>query len=231
MGTTDPHLESPDGMFAAFLGLFHFAATIGELVVKIEETRPPSGYEPLLRKHGSNPISARGFAWLVRRRADRITAEQREMPAVRDAVLALAKAPHKRATIQRKAVFLCKIYERSTLIEILCERAGLDSLEFVGVMRKAAAGNDVACQQLCNRAKELRQRCELPKGPKVRTESIAHEFLFQVLAEHQVKACCVRDNYSEQFRDEISRATIDEYNNPNFDPRPALRRYRASLTR
>lgn len=129
-----PSTSDPLGQFVNLLAL------LGQLVQKVQDDCPSSGYEALLRKQGCSPLASRGLPYLIRRRAERITNEQRETPAVRGALVSLAKSPKKKMTIQGEAKFLCTVYERSTLIECLCEMAEIDSLDFVASLTKGQRG-------------------------------------------------------------------------------------------
>jgi hypothetical protein len=79
---------------------------------------------------------------------------------------------------------------------------------------------------LCAIAATVAPRLSVSRGRKISAASAAHEFVSEELGQAYTFSPVLED-----FTDELTKATRIEFGDPNFDPRPAVRRARAGQKR
>jgi hypothetical protein len=158
--------------------MFQMAWTIAQRAV---ELAPSIAYEPLLIEHGVKPLWARGMASLVIRRGTRRANESLRLPAVVGAIRFLAKPGRGRRAILRKAEVLLAAWEETSIIETIFDGAGLSESEFIGLLKSVVEGREIAWRRITEIAAVVTPLLSIPRGPKIRTVSAAHEFVLEEL--------------------------------------------------
>jgi hypothetical protein len=89
------------------------------------------------------------------------------------------------------------------------------------------AGNLVNQQRITVLVGKLGPALSVPRGPKISAASAAHEFLLEqgMPAKLGCSAYTLSDS-EDDFIDPLTQATRREFSDPDFDPRPAHRRFK-----
>jgi hypothetical protein len=111
------------------------------------------------------------------------------------------------------------------LLEGLFEDAPLSDLDFIHHLRLAEVGDRFAQESATAIAAAIKHRASVPRGPKVSPASAAHEYILETLRTFGNAAYTWSDTESV-FTDQLTNATAEEFDEPDFDPRPAYRRVR-----
>ena len=90
-----------------------------------------------------------------------------------------------------------------------------------------ADGHEAAYRRLTEIAASIAPRLQNPRGIKVRAASAAHEFFLENVVMPQKPRAYTWDQYKEDFTDSMTEATRHEFEDCEFDPRPAYRRFKA----
>jgi hypothetical protein len=199
----------------------------------LEESPPSPGYEPyLVQQIGAAPVIARGMAKLLVRHGTRVAAERRRQPEAVKAIRFLATPGRRNKAFDRKVAFLLSAANETTAIETLFVRVGLDEIEFVDALRRAAEGDRTARNRVVEIAATIAPVVEVPRGRPVSAASVAHRFLVDSLLEMGFERTTpLAYSYSSlegDFVDPLTKATRLEFGDPDFDPRPTRRQIKAS---
>jgi len=114
-------------------------ALIGASLSRIAELPPSSGYEPVLVKNGSDPVLARGIAFLAVRIGRRLASESKRRRPVFDAIRFLAKPRQKRAILSRAKILLAA-WDETSIIETVFDEIGLQETEFIKLLQDIVQG-------------------------------------------------------------------------------------------
>jgi hypothetical protein len=201
-----------------------FFASIGAIVLQIHNLPESHGYEPLLRRRGLNRFSARGLAHLVARHAVRACKERADQPKAVKALKELAQGSTGALSRARRARELLEIRASGSLIETVCEKAGIDDLRFVEHLERLTKRDGQAGAELQVMATDIVSKWKPDQGPRKEAPSIAHEYLQRELGTRLGLARYSYSDLEEGFVDAASRATAIEFGLLRFDPRPADRR-------
>ena len=202
-------------------------------IQRVAESEPSRGYEPMLVERGAHPIVARMMARLLVRRGTRIAHESEWYPRVVDAIRFPATPGRRRSAIVTRAQFLLAAWERTSIIEtIFFGAAGLDVFEFIEALKLAVEGDQVACRRVSEIAASIAPYASIQRGPKVGAASATHEFLLEETGQLTgSRAYTWSDDKGNEdrgdFTDPLTKATQLEFDQPDFDPRPAHRRVKA----
>ena len=215
----DPDRE-PAGILGLILGI---GLRKGGVIEFLDELPLSLGYEPLLIDAGWIPVAARGIAALALQRAKRRATESEWR---RLAVAAIGFLSHKRQVraVRKRAELLIKI-SQTTTVETIFAEAGLDESEFLLLLASVVEGRAANYQRLREIAALISPRLAVPRGPRIRVASAAHEFFLNPeigLAPRRRRA-----NYRKRAAEYVSpltAATRLEFGLLDFDPRPAQRR-------
>jgi hypothetical protein len=204
-----------------------FFAMIGLTTTKVAELPPSSGYEPLLIGYDFDPILARGMARIVVRHGRRRAAESgRRRPAF-DAIRFLADPDRQRSAIFRRAQLLLEVWDETSIIETVFDEIGLSESEFIGSLKALVEGGAVDCRRIAEIAAQVVPHLSVERGPKISAASAAHEFFLAsiepIIGARAYTWNAVRDD----FTDRVTEATRMEFDEADFDPRPAHRRRKA----
>jgi len=197
---------------------------IGLAIKKVSELPPSPGYEPLLIRSGVDPIAARGLARIVVRHGERRAAESGRHRRVFHAVRFLAKPDRQRRAIFRRAQLLLEAWDKTSIIETVFDDIGLRETEFIGLLKALIEGRDVDCRRIREIAARLAPHLLLRRGPKIGGASAAHEFFLAGIERVSEAHAYSWSASQEDFTDPVTEATRREFNEPDFDPRPAHRR-------
>jgi hypothetical protein len=205
---------------------------ISAAIQRVAESEPSRGYEPMLVERGAHPIVARMMARLLVRRGTRIAHESEWYPRVVDAIRFLATPGRRRSAIVTRAQFLLAAWERTSIIETIFGAAGLDVFEFIEALKLAVEGDQIAWRRVSEIAASIAPHASIQRGPKVRAASAAHEFLLEETGQLTgSRAYTWSDDKGNDdrgdFTDPLTKATRLEFDQPDFDPRPAHRRVKA----
>jgi hypothetical protein len=214
------------GLSKVYGGMFSMAWTISQRAV---ESSPSIAYEPLLIEHGVKPVWARGLASLTICRGMRRANESVRLPAVVGAIRFLAKPGRGRRAILRKAEVLLAAWEDTPIIKTIFDDASLMECEFIGLLKSAAGGREVAWRRITEIAAAVAPLLLIPRGPKITAASAAHELLLEELVPVTGMRGYTWNPYKGDegdFSDPLTQATRLEFARPRFSPQPARRRAR-----
>jgi len=208
----------------ALPGIRDLIAALAVIFHRTMQLPPSKGYEPLFLANGYNEISARGIAHVARRSGKRQANESKRIRPVYDAIRFLAK-PRRKGAILSRAELLLAAWQETSIIETLFDRIGLQETEFIGLLEAIVDQKGENCVRLMEIAAGVTPHLALPRGPKVSQPSASHAFLIDA----GVKLTSRRASHSRKDRtadncDALTEATRREFNQPNFDSRPAKRR-------
>jgi hypothetical protein len=192
---------------------------------------PSRGYEPWLVRRGVDPTLARIMAGIIIRRGERISKEGPRYPKVISAIRFLAKPGHTRQAITRRVAALLAAWEEKSIIETIFDGAGKTEFEFIRVLEAVAAGRDGQCETLMAIAADIEPHPKGQRGPKISAASAAHEFFLQLPVKEFDPRAYTWDDLTGEFTDPVTQATRREFNDPDFDPRPAHRRLKTQPNR
>jgi hypothetical protein len=217
-------LKSSSGPLNSFI---NFVAMIGLAIVKLAELPPSSGYEPLLIGYGLHPNLARGMARIVIRHGERRAAESGWHQRVFDAVRFLAEPARQRGAVLRRAQLLLEAWDKTSIIETVFDEIGLSESEFIGLLKALVEGRVVDCRRITEIAAHLAPHLLLGRGPKISAASAAHEFFLAAIERITGAHAYTWNDIQADFVDPVTRATRMEFDEADFDPRPAHRRRKA----
>jgi hypothetical protein len=216
-------LKSSSEPLNPFIG---FVAMIGLAITKVAELPPSPGYEPLLIRYGVDPVVARGLARIAIRRGRRRAAESGWRRYVFDALRFLAE-PRQRGAILRRAQLLLQAWDKTSIIETVFDEIGLSETEFIGLLKALVEGRVVDCRRITEIAAQLAPHSSPGRGPKIREASAAHEFFLAAIERITGAHAYTWNAVEGNFTDPATKATRMEFNEADFDPRPAHRRRKA----
>lgn len=215
----DPSRE-PTGFLGVILGM---GLKRGKVIEYLDELPPSPGYEPLLVDAGWNCVAARGMAALALQRSEQLATESKWRRQAVDAIRFLTRKRQVRA-VRKRAELLIKAAQTTT-VETIFSEAKLDEGEFLFLLRSVVEGRTVDYQRIREIASLISPRLAVPRGPKVRIASVAHEFFLNpkmgLAPRRRPSAYRNRD---AEYVSPLTAATCLEFDEPDFDPRPAQRR-------
>jgi hypothetical protein len=205
-----------------------FFAMVGLMIVKMAELPPSRGYEPLLMiQYGVDRILARGMARIVIRHGKRRAAEGRHHRRVFDAIRFLAERHRRPSAVFLRAQLLLDAWDETSIIETVFDEIGLCGTEFIGLLKALVEGRDVDHRRTTEIAARIAPHLSVARGPKISAPSAAHEFFLTGLTRIKGARAYTWSTQEDDFSDSVTKATRLEFDEPDFDPRPAHRRVRA----
>jgi hypothetical protein len=204
-----------------FVGL---SFMIGGIALKVSELPPSPGYEPMLREHGFNSISARGLAHLLVKSGKRQEKEEQLRLSVVKAIRGLAQ-PQAESQLLERARIVLQAADESTIVDTICCEVGLREFDLSAPLQALVSGKPVDRQRLTEIIEKLTPALSVRRGPKRSAASAAHEFALAsgLPAQLGCSAYTLNDVMGD-FTDPLTQATRREFSDPHFDPRPAHRR-------
>jgi hypothetical protein len=212
--------REPMGFLGVILGM---GLRRGKVIEYTDELPPSPGYVPLLVDAGWNRVAARGMAALALQRSKRLATESEWRRQAVNAIRFLARKRQMRA-VRKRAELLIKAAQTTT-VETIFSEAGLNESEFLSLLGAVIEGCPVDYQRIREIAALISPRLAVPRGPKVRIASAAHEFFLNpemgLAPQRRPPAYQNRD---AEYVSPLTAATRLEFGVPDFDPRPAQRR-------
>ncbi len=205
-----------------------FFRVIGGLIQRVAASPASPGYEPMLIKRGVKPFVARGMAHLVVRRGKRVASEGKRLLEVAQAIRFLAEPGRQDRAIFRRSELLLAAWEETSIVDTIFDSAGVKEFKFIELLRTFAKGDDFARRRIEEIAAAVAPHLPTLRGRKVSAASAAHEFLLDGLV-HMTGSPngFTWNQHKEEFTDPLTKATQEEFRDPDFDPRPAHRRFKA----
>lgn len=201
-------------------GLITLAIHAGYAIHCIAKLPESDGYEPWLAENGFKPIAARGLSHLIKRSASRRAKDLQWMGPVVKAIRALAK-PGRTAT--RNIEILLRAANETTVFETIFDSDLDREKEFIGLLECALLSS--RGPRLVEIAASLATTLTLPRGPKAKASSIAHEILLRQDPTERFAAYTYNDIEGD-YTDALTLATRREFGEETFNPRAARNRIR-----
>jgi hypothetical protein len=142
----------------------------------------------------------------------------------------LAKPGCTKGAIRRRAIKLLGSLETISSLDAFGD-VGLSAFQFCEELEAVAEGNLTACQRVTQIAAILAPRLSVPRGRKRSAASVAHEILSSEMTKLIGPTGYTWNPAQGDFTDRFTRATREAFGDPNFDPRPALRRAKGAAAR
>lgn len=206
----------------------HFGEHAAATLLYLAECPPSPGYEPWLIEHGCSTVIARWLAGLIVRWGKLVAEDDANLSSAADAIRFLARPSRRPSAASRKARVLLLAWQKTSVLEdVIFDGTDLDVFEFVRLLEMASAGQNAAHQRLQVMAASLTAHLSVRRGPKVNAASAAHEFFLEKIVFPMKGPAYTWDAIKEDFTDPVTEATRREFDDPDFDPRPARRRLMA----
>jgi hypothetical protein len=213
-------VEHRDELMAGFLSGLQRAQ---EAIQAIDSMPPAPGYEPLLIERGQHWLSARVLAYALVSLCEGVAIDERTRGQVVTDIRFLAKPGRTRGAIRRRAIKLLAALDRISSLDAIGE-VGPIVVQFDEDLKAAVQGDPAACERVTQTAAILAPRLSVPRGRKRSPASVAHEILSSEMPHLFGPRRYTWDPVRGDFTDRFTRATRETFKDPDFDPRPALRR-------
>jgi len=208
-----------------FLGMVLVAGTIAQ---RVQENFPSKAYWQYFRDHGVNPVLARPVGSLTISIGTRRAHESRQLGAVVEAFKFLARRNRQKRAIRSRAKVLLAAYDETSIVHQIFNEAGFSEGEFVSLLTVAVNGGPLERDRIKEIAATVVPSLPNARGRKASAASAAHEEFLEPIDTLMRRRAGPRrytyDNEEGDFIDEQTKATRLEFNDPDFDPRPACRR-------
>jgi hypothetical protein len=193
-------------------------------VIECLESMPTApGYEPLLIERDQRQLTARFIACVIVGLGKELANDARQQGQVADAIRFIAKPGRTKKAIRRRALALLGAWETVCGLEIF-RAVDLSVFQFGEELKATAQGDPAACERATQMAAILAPRLSVPRGRKRSAASMTHELLSSEMTPLFGPTGSTWNPAQEDFTDRLTRATREAFSDPNFDPRPALRR-------
>jgi hypothetical protein len=113
---------------------------------------------------------------------------------------------------------------------LLDELPALEALSFVPALRFCFTGDLSDRSEIGRTAKAIYRRVAISRGPKLTLASASHEHFLESQSIFR-PAGYTWSSDDEDYTDRLTRATREEFDDPDFSPKSALRRLRAQQGR
>ena len=205
------------------------------LLQRVAADPPTPGIEVLLVSElGHDPLQARFMARVIRSCGERWAAERINIEKpLASALRRLAKQTDGTPLlISRRAKSLRRLLDDGSAEPLLrseLEKSGLQPGpdDFYTIIERACNRDGEGCRFLVEAAKALVHHLPDPRGRPLSTATGMHLLLLWYLGSSGRKIAYTWSEDAEQFVDPATRATRLVVNDPDFDPRPAWRLYKA----
>ena len=205
-------------------------ARLVDIARALEDSSASGVTQPyLVQQLKADPLVARGTAKLLVRHGNRVAAERRREPKAVKAIRILARSGRTNKAFDRNVAILLGAAKETTAIETLFGSAGLDELEFIEALKKAADSDPLWRETKCVEiAATVAPVMAVSRGRPMSAASAAHRFLVESLSEmgfeRKTRVAYSYSSLEEDFVDPLTKATRLEFGDPDFDPRPTRRR-------
>jgi hypothetical protein len=195
-----------------------------EFFGRLDRAEPVPGYEPYFVNLGYHPLAARLMGRILVQGAAADVASLNARRPVAEAIRFIAKPRRSAKAIAKKAEFLVRFASTLDRLDAFA-KTDCNSANFLLSLQGVLRGEADAIESARSQARCIAPHLSLRRGPKVRIASYAHQAILQ--SRYLLRgASYTWDAVREDFTDRLTTATRSAFNEPNFDPRPALRRAR-----
>jgi hypothetical protein len=193
-------------------------------IARLERLAPVPGYEELLIVRGQHPLVARMMSYRLIDVGANVTEARMERKAV-TFIRFLAKSGRRKGAICRRVDWLIREWDKTSgLLE--GSKTNLSVHEFTLALEAFARQDLGAGEVLRQAAAGLTPYLSLRRGPKASEATIAHEAWLYLCHMLFGRETYTWDLMKDDFADRLTTATRLAFRDPDFDPRPALRRGR-----
>jgi len=208
-----------------FGGMIQMAAEIGQRAV---EKRASIAYGQYLKERGVGSVLAQSLGSLSISIGARRASESRRLTAVVGAIRFFAQGHHRqRRAIQSRAAVLIAAWDETSIIDEVFKKAGLNESEFVNLLKALFEGRAVDRDRIREIAAAVAPSLPNARGRKVSAASAAHERYLETVEKIVGPAAYTWSEYERDYTDEHTKATRQEFGEPNFNPRSAYERFSA----
>jgi hypothetical protein len=219
------HLKPWGELFVEFQkmlgGMVLMARAIAE---RAEENFPSKAYGPYLEAQGFAPSLASGLGSLTISRGTREASEARRVAAVVEAIRFLAQGDRQRRAILPRARVVLAASKETSIVDGLFRNAGLHEGEFLRLLQTVIDGGAINRERIRTIAAAVASSVRRARGPKITAASAAHELFLETNACAGLRAGYARSGIDGEYTDPRTQATRQEFDDRDFDPRPAHRR-------
>jgi hypothetical protein len=190
-------------------GMFLMASAIAE---RAEENFPSKAYGPYLEARGFAPFLARGLGSLTISLGTREADEAKRVAPVVEAIRFLARGDRQKRAILSRAKLVLAASKETSIVDELFRNAGLHEGEFLRLLQTVIDGGVVT------------PSVRRARGPKIAAASAEHERFLETNASFGLPGGYTWSKDAGDFVDPRTRATRQEFGEPDFAPRSARRR-------
>jgi hypothetical protein len=204
-----------------WVGTVQMARAIAE---RAEENFPSKAYGPYLETQGFAPFLARGLGSLTISLGTREADEAKRVAPVVEAIRFLARGDRQKRAILSRAKLVLAASKETSIVDELFRNAGLHEGEFLRLLQTAIDGGAIDRERIRTIAASVAPSVRGARGPKITAASAAHELFLKTNASFRLPAGYTQSGIDGDYTDPRTQATRLEFDDPDFDPRPAHRR-------
>lgn len=202
-------------------GMFLMASAIAE---RAEENFPSKAYGNYFEAQGFAPFLARGLASLTISLGTREADEARRVTPVVEAIRFLARGDRQKRAILSRAKLVLAASKETSIVDELFRNAGLHEGEFLRLLQTVIDGGTINRERITTIAAVVAPSVRRARGPKITAASAAHERFLETNASFGLPGGYTWSEDAGDFVDPRTRATRQEFGEPDFAPRSARRR-------
>jgi hypothetical protein len=219
------HLKPWGELFSDFQkmsgSMFLMASTIAG---RAEENFPSKAYGPYLEVQGFAPFLARGLGSLTISLGTREADEAKSMAPVVEAIRFLARGDRQKRAILSRAKLVLAASKEASIVDGLFRNAGLHEGEFLRLLQTVIDGGAIDRERIRTIAAAMVPSLPQVRGRKMSAASTAHELFLETNASFGLPGGYTRSGIDGEYTDPRTQATRQEFDDRDFDPRPAHRR-------
>lgn len=167
---------------------------------------------------------ARGLGSLTISVATREADEAKRVAPVVEAIRFLARGDRQRRAIVSRAKLVLAASKETSIVDELFSNAGLNEGEFLRLLQTIIDGGAIDRERIQTIAAAVAPSVRRARGPKISAASAAHEQFLEMIASLGLPAGYARSGIDGDYSDPRTQATRLEFDDRDFDPRPAHRR-------
>jgi hypothetical protein len=196
----------------------------GAIAERAEERCPSKAYRPYFEARGFPPLVARAIGSLTisigQRQADEAKTEAKVIAAIRF----FARGRGQKRAVAWRARLVLEARDNTSIVDTLFVNARVDECEVLRLLQTVIDGGAIDSERIQTLAAASIPRRPRARGRKIKAASAAHELFLANNAQFGFPAGYTWSDGKEDFVDHQTRATMQEFDDPRFDPRPAYRR-------
>ena len=189
-----------------------------------EETFPSTAYGPYFEAQGFAPFLARGLGSLTISVAKREAAETKRTTSVVEAIRFLARGNRQGRAILSRANVILAASEETSIIAEMFRNTGLHEGEFLNLLQTLVDGGPTDRERITAIAAAIFSSLRRVRGRQITAASAAHELFLETNSSLGLPGGYTWSEAAGDFVDEKTQATRQEFDDRDFDPRPAHRR-------